>query len=138
MGRLNLPDIMVGSIARIPAPSVTPSTPVTRIASIMAKQDVGAVIVASDFEVLGIVTERDIINKVALAEKNLNEVVAQDIMTSPAITITYERTIQEALKIMRENRIRRLVVVKGGNVFGLVTERRALLTDFAEHNVTKK
>jgi CBS domain-containing protein len=133
-----LPEIIVGSIARIPAPCVAPSTPATRIASIMAKQDIGAVIVARDFEVLGVVTERDIINKVAFAEKNLNEVVAQDIMTSPAITITFERTIKDALMIMKENRIRRLVVVKDGNVFGLVTERRALLTNFAEQTITKK
>jgi CBS domain-containing protein len=128
-----LPDQIIGSIARIPVPSVAPSTSITKIASIMAKQDIGAVIVARDFEVLGIVTERDIVERVALSKKDLHEMVAQDIMTSPVITITYDRTLQEALKIMKQNRIRRLVVVKDASIFGLVTERRVLLASFAGH-----
>jgi CBS domain-containing protein len=79
------------------------------------------------------VTERDIVERVALSKKDLHEMVAQDIMTSPVITITYDRTLQEALKIMKQNRIRRLVVVKDASIFGLVTERRVLLASFAGH-----
>jgi CBS domain-containing protein len=124
---------VVGSIARIPVPSVTPSTPVTKVASIMAKQNIGAVIVARDFEVLGIVTERDIIDRVAHAKTDFSGATAQDIMTSPVITIHYDRTLQEALKIMNQNNIRRLIVVKDGTIFGLVTERRVLLASFAEN-----
>ena len=97
----------------------------------MAEQNIGAVVVTRDFEVLGIVTERDIIERVALGKKDLYEVVAQEIMTSPVITIHYNRTIQDALKIMKDNNIRRLVVVKGESILGLVTERRLLLASFA-------
>ncbi len=124
----------VGSIARIPVPSVEPSTPITKIASIMTKRNIGAVIVVSGFEVLGIVTERDIIQRLGLAKKDPQDMVAQDIMTSPVITINYERTLQEALKIMKQNNIRRLVVVKDASIFGLVTERRVLLASYAEHS----
>ena len=126
-----LPNLIVGSIARICVPSVGPSTHVTKIAAIMAEQNIGAVVVTRDFEVLGIVTERDIIERVALGKKDLYGVVAQEIMTSPVITIHYNRTIQDALKIMKDNNIRRLVVVKGENILGLVTERRLLLASFA-------
>jgi CBS domain-containing protein len=123
---------VVGSIARISIPSVGPSTPITQIASIMAEQNIGSVVVASDLEVLGIVTERDIIERVALGKNDLFGIVAQDIMTSPVITINYDRTLQEALKIMKDNNIRRLVVVKGNSILGLVTQRRLLLANFAE------
>jgi CBS domain-containing protein len=123
---------VVSSIARIAIPSVGPSTPITQIASIMTKQNIGSVVVASDLEVLGIVTERDIIEKVALGKNDLFGIVAQDIMTSPVITINYDRTLQEALKIMKDNNIRRLVVVKGKSILGLVTQRRLLLANFAE------
>ena len=124
---------VVGSIARISVPSVDPSTPVSKIASIMTKQNIGSVIVTSDLGVMGIVTERDIIERVALAKKDLYGLVAQDIMTSPVITIHYDRTLQEALKIMKDNNIRRLIVVKGKSILGLVTERRLLLASYAEH-----
>jgi CBS domain-containing protein len=126
-----LPNEIVGSIARISVPSVGPSTHVTEIASIMAKQNIGAVVVTSDFEVLGIVTERDIIENLDLGKRDLYGLVAQEIMTSPVITIHYDRTIQDALKIMKDNNIRRLVVVKGKDILGLVTERRLLLASFA-------
>ena len=124
-------NLKIGAIARIPVPTVAPTTSIAKIASIMAKQDIGAVIVARDFEVLGIVTERDVIGKLAAVEKDLHEMVAQDIMTAPVITIHYDRTLQEALKIMKQNNIRRLVVVKDGSIFGLVTERRILVANFA-------
>ena len=122
----------VGSIARIPVPSVDTSTPITTIASIMARQNIGAVIVTKDYEILGIVTESDIVDRVALG--NVSDLVAQDVMVSPVITINYERTIQDALKIMKDNNIRRLVVVKDKYIFGLVTERRLLIANFVRRN----
>ena len=73
------------------------------------------------------VTERDIIERVVLAMKDPHEIVAQEIMTAPLITIHFDRTIGEALEIMQRNNVRRLVVVKGESVVGLLTERRLLL-----------
>jgi CBS domain-containing protein len=123
---------LVGLIARISVPSVAPSTPINQIALLMTQQNIGAAIVLKDLDVLGIVTERDIIESVAQNKKYLDGLVAQDIMTSPVITIDHDRTVQDALKIMENNGIRRLVVVKGKKVLGLVTERRLLLASFAQ------
>ncbi len=125
---------IVGLIARIPVPSVDIATSVATIASIMAKQNIGAIVITRDFEVLGIVTEKDIIERVALGKRDLYGIVAQNIMTSPVITIDYDRTIQDALKIMKDNNIRRLIVVKDKNIYGLVTERRCLLANFIRQN----
>lgn len=97
----------------------------------MSQQNIGAVIVTNALDVLGIVTERDIIERVALGKKDLYGLVAQNIMTSPVITVDYDRKVEDALKIMRDNDIRRLVVVKGKKVVGLITERRLLLASFA-------
>ena len=119
--------VMVGSIAREPVPTVLLSTHVSEIAKIMVKQNVGAVVVARDHEPLGIITERDIIERVVLANKDIHEVVAQEIMTAPLLTIDSERTIERALEIMQKNHLRRLVVVKGEKLVGLLTERRLLL-----------
>ena len=119
--------ITLESIARAPVPTVLLSTHVSEIAKIMVKQNVGAVVVARDDEPLGIVTERDILERVVLANKDLDEVVAQEIMTEPLLTIDSTRSIVEAIGIMRKNNLRRLVVVKGEKLVGLVTERRLLL-----------
>ena len=124
---LDISKVIVGSIARALVPTVLLSTHVSDIAKSMSKQNIGAAIVARDFEPLGIITERDIIEKVVLANKDLHEVVAQEIMTAPIITIDSDRTIEDALEIMHKNHVRRLVVVKGENMVGLVTERRLLI-----------
>ncbi len=120
----------VGSISRMPVPTVNRSTPVSEIARLMVNCNVGAVIVVRDAEPLGIVTERDLVQRVIYPKKNAEEIVAQEIMTSPLITISHDRTIEEALNIMQNNNVRRLVVLKGENMVGLLTERRLLRAKF--------
>ena len=79
-----------------------------------------------DNEPLGIVTEKDLVRRVIYLERDPREIVAQEIMTAPLITISYDRTIEEALEIMYHNHVRRLVVLKGDSAVGLLTERRLL------------
>jgi len=118
--------VTVGSIARMPVPTVNGSETIAEIASLMVNSNIGAVIVMRDTEPLGIVTERDLVRKVIYADKDAGEIVAQEIMTTPLITISYDRTIEEALEIMQHNHVRRLVVLKGESMVGLLTERRLL------------
>ena len=131
----SLSRVTVGSIARMPVPTVNRSETVSEIASLMVNGNVGAVIVVRDAEPLGIVTERDLVRKVIYAERNAREIVAQEIMTAPLITISHDRTVEEALEIMQNNHVRRLVVLKGESMVGLLTERRLLRAIMAE---TKK
>jgi CBS domain-containing protein len=119
--------VTVGLIVRDPVSTVLLSTHVFDVAKIMVEQNVGAVVVARDNDPLGIITERDIIERVVLANKNIKEIVAQEIMTAPLLTIDSNRTVEEALSIIHKNHLRRLVVVKGEKLFGIVTERRLLL-----------
>jgi CBS domain-containing protein len=119
--------VTVGTIARTPVPTVLLSSRVSDVAEIMVKQNAGAAVVARDSEPLGMITERDIIERVVLANKDLHEIVAQQIMTAPLLTIDSDRTIEKALEIMHKNHVRRLVVVKGEHMVGIVTERRLLL-----------
>ena len=122
----SLSRVTVGSIARMPVPTVNSSETVAEIASLMVNGNIGAVIVMRDAEPLGIVTERDLVRKVIYAGRDAREIVAQEIMTAPLITISYDRTVEEALDIMQHNHVRRLVVLKGESMVGLLTERRLL------------
>jgi CBS domain-containing protein len=125
-----LSKVTVGSIARMPVPTVSRSESVSKIASLMLELNIGAVIVVSDAEPLGMVTERDLIRSIICEKKDAREIVAQEIMTAPLITISHNRTIEEALKIMQNNHVRRLVVLKGESMIGLLTERRLLRAKF--------
>jgi CBS domain-containing protein len=119
--------VVVGSITRDPVSAVLQSTHVSDVAKIMVEKNVGSVVVTRDYEPLGIITERDIIERIVLTNRNVNEIAAQDIMTAPLLTIDSNRTVKDALAIMHKNHLRRLVVVDGNKLVGIVTERRLLL-----------
>jgi CBS domain-containing protein len=88
----------------------------------MAKYKVGSVVIIDDGKVLGIITERDIINLVA-SKKDLNEKL-ELYMTKAPITIYFDESLEKAIQIMKEKNIRHLPVVnKEGKLIGMISSR---------------
>jgi CBS domain-containing protein len=88
----------------------------------MAKYKVGSVIIIENGKVLGIITERDIINLVA-SKKDLNEKL-ELYMTKNPITIYFDENLEKAIQIMKEKNIRHLPVVnKEGKLIGMISSR---------------
>lgn len=102
---------------------------VLSIAKKMVSNDIGVVILVNE-SIAGIITERDIVERVIKLQKDPVKTHAQDIMTTPVKSIEIDQLVADALRIMRYNRIRRLVVTKKGKLVGIVSERR-LLESFA-------
>jgi trk system potassium uptake protein TrkH len=94
----------------------------------MVNQDIGAVVITRGKLPIGIITERDILQRVVRANRDPSKTLVGDVMSKPVITVDYKATSKRALEIMREHKIRRLVVVEGEKFAGLVTERRVLGT----------
>ena len=69
----------------------------------------------------GIVTERDIIFRVVAQNKGPFKVTLKGIMSAPIITIDSDKSAEDALAILRKEKINRLPVVKDGVLIGLVT-----------------
>ena len=114
------------SVMRSPPVTASFSDTASAIVEKMVTKNIGAVIVVSGGKPVGIITERDIIERVIRTHKDPNKTKATDIMSSPIISIEFNKTLTDAIKIMREKRIRRLAVTKGGNLTGIITERRIL------------
>jgi CBS domain-containing protein len=88
----------------------------------MAKYKVGSVVIIDDGKVLGIITERDIINLVA-SKKDLNEKL-ELYMTKNPVTIYFDESLEKAIQVMKEKNIRHLPVVnKEGNLVGMISAR---------------
>lgn len=96
----------------------------------MVKEDVGAVVVVKDNKPVGIITEKDVMERVVRAGKDIKHTQAKDVMSAPVITIEFDHSLKEALDLMHRHKIRRLVVMKGGSAIGLITERRLLTIPF--------
>jgi len=116
----------VESIMRAPPVTALFSDTVSSIVEKMVSNNIGAVIIMSGGVPAGIITERDIVEKLVRANKDANKTRAQDIMSSPLISIEADKSVTDALKVMRDKKIRRLAVTRRGSIVGVVTERRLL------------
>ncbi len=114
------------SAVRSPPVTSLNSDTVSSILQKMVASDIGAVIVADGDKPAGIITERDILKRVLRTNKDPTKTFARDIMSSPLITVEYNKSLTHALKIMRDKQIRRLAVTQEGKVIGIVTQRRIL------------
>lgn len=111
---------------RSPPVTVLFSDSVLSVIEKMITNNIGAVIVMSGGNPVGIITEKDIIEKVTKNNRDPSKVRAEEIMSSPLISIEADKTLREALILMRNKKIRRLGVVRKGKLIGIVTERRVL------------
>ena len=107
-------------------PQSTPESSISNVVEIMISEDTGAVVIVEESRSVGIITEKDILRRVVKTARDFEETLAKDVMTKPVITIEAERPISDALEMLRENNIRRLVITEAGALVGLTTERRLL------------
>lgn len=111
-------DIMVTDVKY-----VTPETPLTNVVRIMVENRIGSVVIVGDRkEVLGIITERDLIEKVLAKNLDIRTLKAKDIMTKPVITVSPNTTVTAAANLMKEKNIGHLPVVENGRLVGIVAE----------------
>jgi CBS domain-containing protein len=87
----------------------------------MVENDVGSLLVMEGDELVGIVTERDYLRRVALPERSDRSTPVREICSSPLIVGTPETTVDECMALMTERRIRHLPVVEGSDVVGIVS-----------------
>ncbi|UCH02605.1 MAG: CBS domain-containing protein [Candidatus Bathyarchaeota archaeon] len=88
----------------------------------------GYVIILEKGTPVGIITERDIVNKVVVRERNPAQMTVAEIMSSPLITIDPDEDMLTATQMMREHDVRKLVVVRDTIIYGVITAR-----DVAQH-----
>ena len=92
----------------------------------MKSEKVGSIVIVENGKPIGVLTESDILRKIVAEGKDASEIAVEKVMSSPTITISPDEKIENAVKLMGKNRIRRLPVVEGGKLVGMVTERDIL------------
>jgi CBS domain-containing protein len=95
-------------------------------ARLMRENDAGSVLVTVDGEHVGIVTERDIMYKVAAEDLPASSVSLRSVMSATVFSTRSDTPIREALKLMAKHHIRRLLVTEDGKAVGMVSQRSIL------------
>jgi len=119
-------DLEVGAAMRSPPVTVSTNDSALKVVNIMRSNNIGSVVVVGDEKPLGIITEKDVLNRAVSNKLDLQETVAEEIMSSPLITISKESNLLEALKLMKTQEIRRLGVTDENKLVGVLSERRIL------------
>ena len=102
--------------------SATPEDTISRAAGLMRGNNISSLLVKEKGEFIGIVSEKDIINKVVAEELYPRDVKVREIMNRPLITIPERETIEKAAELMKKKGVRRLAVTEGGRIVGLLSE----------------
>lgn len=88
---------------------------------VMARENVGSLLVFDGKELVGILTERDYTRKVILQGRSSKTCRVAEIMTSPVVTVRPETPVNLCMGLMTEKRIRYLPVMQGNDVLGLLS-----------------
>lgn len=97
------------------------ATTVREAAELMKKQEIGCLIVLKKDRPVGIVTERDMLNRVLIELKDPKKTTVEEIMSTPLIVVQPHTDIQDAAALMFKRKIKKLPVVDDGCLAGLVT-----------------
>jgi len=97
-------------------------------AKIMAEKGISSVFVVMNGDPVGIVSERDFIKKICAKELPIAQVKIGDIMSKILTTADPEMPIAVAVQRMANHKIRRLPIMEGGKLVGIIT-----VTDLARH-----
>ena len=102
-------------------PTVQSDETVVEAARLMKEKDVGPVIVMSDGTFQGILTDRDIAIRVVAEGRDPNGVRVEEVASTEVQTISPDEPADEAVRRMRDNAIRRLLVIEGERPVGIVS-----------------
>ena len=130
---MSIDSVSVSSIMTKDVKTATESQTIHNICKIMCDNNIGDVIIVKQFgsEPVGIITERDIVNQMALIPSSL-QIAVREFMSKPLITLSPNNTVKDAIQTMQLKDIRRLLVVDNrGKAVGIITDRAGLFTSLA-------
>jgi CBS domain-containing protein len=106
--------------------SIAPDAKVWDAIKLMSEKSVGALLIVENHKLIGIVSERDYLRKVALMGRASQTTAVREIMTPNPITVTPDESIELCMELMTTKSIRHLPVVVEGRPYGMLSIRDLL------------
>ncbi len=120
--KVTVHDAMTSSVI-----TADPKTTIADAAVLMSRFKIGSLVIKSETEPEGLITESDIIEKVVSKNILASEITIGQIMTKNLILIDPGSELNQAARLMAKNNIRRLPVVNNGNLVRILTSTDVLM-----------
>ena len=123
--------MLVGERMSKPIITVSPDMPINDALNLMKRERIRRAPVTRDGKLVGIISDKDLLNAspspvttLSIWEMNymLSKITVSEVMTKNVMTVTEDTAIEQAARIMADNKIGGLPVLKDGNVVGIITE----------------
>jgi CBS domain-containing protein len=120
---MKIPGTISGILARKGSTvwSIAPTAMVFDAIALMADKNIGALPVLENDRLIGIISERDYTRKVILKGKSSQETRVEEIMTQDLVTADPTDTVVDCMRVMTEERVRHLPVIKGAKMVGVLS-----------------
>ncbi|NYH54765.1 CBS domain-containing protein [Nocardiopsis arvandica] len=111
----------IDEVMSTPVRTISPDTSLREAAEVMRDSDVGDVVVTQDNRIMGILTDRDIVVRCVAEGGDPAQHNAEEVCSSELATVPPQSDIRDAVHVMRTSAVRRLPVVDGDRVVGVVS-----------------
>ncbi len=101
--------------------SITSQVTVYDALILMGENNIGAVPVIENGQLIGILSERDYARKIALKGKSSHETAVSEIMSDHVITVSPEDSLEKCMEFMRDKHVRHLPVLDNGSITGIIS-----------------
>jgi CBS domain-containing protein len=108
--------------------SIGPSASVIEAARLMRDQHIGSLPITEGDTLVGMITDRDITTRVVAEAADLATTSVGDVYSQDLISVEPDKDLEEALRLMAHHQVRRLPVVEGGRLVGIVAQADIALT----------
>lgn len=105
-------------------------------AKLMNERHIGALVVTKGDKVVGIFTERDVLNRIVAAGRTAESTEVGTVMTSPMACCRRDTRLAECKTVMTTKRIRHLPVVEDGVLYGMISAGDILASECADQQAT--
>ena len=114
---MNVNDVMTRNVR-----ACEPSATVREAAALMAREDIGPVPVVEDGRLVGIVTDRDLVIRVLAEGRDPDHSTVGEIASKDLVTVSPDDELEDAMRLLAENQVRRLPVLDGDRLVGIVAQ----------------
>lgn len=114
--------VSVSDAMRKSVVTISPDDTVDKALKTMVELDIGCVVVSERDKPVGIITDSNLLERVFYYGKDPKKVKAKEIMSHPLKSVPPDMDLEDAAKLMRDLKLKRLPVVRNGKLVGILTE----------------